>query len=66
MSSGYVTPLYLQPMYQQQIALRRLGVPFRCPHTRARSLSQGPMPGDRVDRERRMITTEFMRPGDHR
>lgn len=31
LSSGYVKPLYLQPMYQQQIGYGDKGCPFRCP-----------------------------------
>ena len=32
MYEGYVEPLYLQPMYQQRIALGSDGCPFNCPH----------------------------------
>ncbi len=32
MYKGYVEPIYLQPMYQQRIALGRGGCPFTCPH----------------------------------
>lgn len=30
--AGYVKPIYLQPMFQQQIAYGRAQCPFRCPH----------------------------------
>jgi len=29
---GYVKPIYLYPMFQQQIAYGTLGCPFKCPH----------------------------------
>jgi dTDP-4-amino-4,6-dideoxygalactose transaminase len=29
---GYVEPIYLQPMYQQQTLYGEVGCPFRCPH----------------------------------
>ena len=29
---GYVKPLYLQPLYQNQVAFGNLGCPFKCPH----------------------------------
>jgi dTDP-4-amino-4,6-dideoxygalactose transaminase len=57
MSSGYVRPLSLQPMYQQPIAVGTSGCPFRCPHTRARST-----PVTEEIEDRRMIATEFTRP----
>ena len=32
LSVGYVEPIYLQPMYQQQTLYGEVGCPFRCPH----------------------------------
>lgn len=31
-SGGYVRPIYLYPMFQQQTAFGDLGCPFKCPH----------------------------------
>jgi dTDP-4-amino-4,6-dideoxygalactose transaminase len=63
MSSGYVTPLYLQPMYQRQIAVGTSGCPFRCPHYHGTvEYRKGRCPVTEQIEERRMITTEFMRP----
>jgi dTDP-4-amino-4,6-dideoxygalactose transaminase len=63
MSSGYVTPLYLQPMYQQQIAVGATGCPFRCPHYKGTvDYQKGRCPVTEEIEERRMIATEFMRP----
>jgi perosamine synthetase len=63
MSSGYVTPLYLQPMYQRQIAVGATGCPFRCPHYQGTvDYRKGRCPVTEEIEERRMIATEFMRP----
>ena len=63
MSSGYVTPLYLQPMYQQQIAVGATGCPFRCPHYKGTvDYQKGRCPVTEEIEEQRMIATEFMRP----
>ena len=32
MYGGYMEPIYLQPMYQQRIAIGNDGCPFNCPH----------------------------------
>ncbi len=63
MSSGYVTPLYLQPMYQQQIALGGSGCPFRCPHYKGTvDYRKGRCPVTERIEERQLIATEFVRP----
>lgn len=63
LAAGYVSPLYLQPMYQQQIALGPSGCPFRCPHYRGTvDYRKGLCPvTERIEAEQ-IIVTEFMRP----
>jgi len=63
MSSGYVTPLYLLPMYQQQVAIGASGCPFRCPHYQGTvDYAKGRCPVTERIEEQQMIVTEFMRP----
>jgi dTDP-4-amino-4,6-dideoxygalactose transaminase len=63
LSAGYVRPLYLQPMYQQQIAIGASGCPFRCPHYEGTvDYRKGLCPVTERIEEREMIATEFMRP----
>lgn len=60
--SGYLTPLYLLPMYQQQIAHGASGCPFKCPlYTGRVDYRRGLCPVTE-DIETRIIGTEFMRP----
>lgn len=62
-SAGYVTPIYLQPMYQQQIALGPSGCPFRCPHYQGTvDYRRGLCPVTERIETQQIITTEFMRP----
>lgn len=62
-TNGYGAPLYLQPMYQQQIALGASGCPFRCPHyTGTVEYRRGLCPVTEWIEERELIGTEFMRP----
>lgn len=63
LSSGYVSPLYLQPMYQQQVAYGTVGCPFKCPLYRGRpDYREGLCPVTERLENRHLITTEFMRP----
>lgn len=63
MSSGYGTPLYLQPMYQQQTAIGGSGCPFRCPHYKGTvNYGKGICPVTERIEEHQLIGTEFMRP----
>lgn len=62
-SSGYGTPLYLLPMYQQQTAIGNAGCPFRCPHYKGTvNYGKGICPVTERIEERHLIGTEFMRP----
>ena len=62
-SNGYCKPLYLQPMYQQQIAIGSAGCPFRCPHYKGTvNYKKGICPVTEQLYERLLIETEFMRP----
>jgi perosamine synthetase len=62
-SGGYVTPLYLQPMYQQQVAYGATGCPFKCPlyHGKA-EYRRGLCPVTEEIEAKHLIGTEFMRP----
>ncbi len=63
LSAGYGKPLYLLPMYQQQIAFGRSGFPFRSPHyTGKADYQKGLCPVAENIEERQIICTEFMRP----
>jgi perosamine synthetase len=63
LSPGYVRPLYLQPMYQQQIAIGSSGCPFRCPHYAGKvDYRKGLCPVTERIEARHMIVTEFLRP----
>lgn len=61
--SGYVTPLYLQPMYQQQIAYGPSGCPFKCPIYQGKvDYHPGLCPVTEEIEKKQMLGTEFMRP----
>ncbi|MGB8951793.1 MAG: DegT/DnrJ/EryC1/StrS family aminotransferase [Candidatus Aminicenantales bacterium] len=61
--SGYATPLYLQPMYQQQIAYGASGCPFKCPLYKGNvDYRKGLCPVTERIEEKQLIGTEFMRP----
>jgi dTDP-4-amino-4,6-dideoxygalactose transaminase len=63
LSAGYVRPLYLQPMYQQQIAIGPSGCPFRCAHYAGKvDYREGLCPVTERIEARHMIVTEFLRP----
>ena len=56
-------PLYLQPMYQQQIAIGPSGCPFRCAHYAGKvDYREGLCPVTERIEARHMIVTEFLRP----
>jgi dTDP-4-amino-4,6-dideoxygalactose transaminase len=60
---GFVEPLYLQPMYQQQIAYGKTRCPFKCPHYKNEvDYHPGLCPvTERVEREE-LFLTDFIRP----
>ena len=61
--SGYGTPLYLQPMYQQRIAYGPSGCPFNCPwYKGSTDYQKGVCPVTERIEEKQLIGTEFMRP----
>jgi len=61
--SGYGAPLYLQPMYQHQIAYGTVGCPFKCPlYTGKLDYRKGLCPVTERIEEKHLIVTEFMRP----
>ena len=63
MGAGYVRPVYLEPMFQQQIAYGDKGCPFKCPHYGGQVNYEK---GICTERERAhfqtLITHEMMRP----
>jgi dTDP-4-amino-4,6-dideoxygalactose transaminase len=63
MGAGYVTPLYLLPMFQKQIAHGPAGFPFKGPHYQgAANYRRGICPvAERMHFEE-LFTLEFMRP----
>jgi len=59
---GYVRPLYLEPMYQQQVAYGSVGCPFRCPHYAGQAeYGEGLCP-ECENVHATLITHEMMRP----
>jgi perosamine synthetase len=62
-SAGYGKPLYLLPMYQEQIAFGRSGFPFRSPHYKGKvNYQKGLCPVVERIESQSLIETEFMRP----
>src|SRR5215831_19354482 len=62
-SCGYVSPVYLQPMYQSQIADGNNGFPFRGPHYHGEvDYRPGLCPVTEQMHYRQLFTHEFMRP----
>lgn len=61
-SGGYVKPIYLNPMFQKQIAYGEVGCPFKCPHYKGQiDNSAGICP--EVERAHAtIITHEYMQP----
>lgn len=61
-SAGYGTPLYLLPMYQQQIAYGGSGCPFKCPLYQGKVDYQKGLCPVTEQIEGKIILTEFIRP----
>lgn len=63
LSCGYVSPVYLQPMYQQQIAYGDKGFPFKGPHYDGQvDYRRGLCPVTERMHYHEVFTHEFMRP----
>lgn len=63
-SSGYVKPLYLLPLFQNQIAIGQDGYPFKSSHYHGRAnYTKGLCPVAERLHEKELILHEFMRPG---
>ncbi|MCF8473602.1 MAG: DegT/DnrJ/EryC1/StrS family aminotransferase [Emcibacter sp.] len=61
-SGGYVKPIYLYPMFQQQIAYGDKGCPFKCPHYKGEiNYSVGICP-ETEKAHATIITHEYMQP----
>lgn len=61
---GYVRPLYLLPLFQQQIGYGSQGCPFTCPYYEGEANYQkGLCPNVEEAHFERVITHELMRPG---
>jgi perosamine synthetase len=61
--SGFVEPLYLQPMYQQQNAYGKTHCPFKCPHYRGEvSYGAGLCPVTEKIERGELFLTDFIRP----
>ncbi len=59
---GYVKPIYLYPMFQQQIAYGDKGCPFKCPHYKGQiNYSTGLCP-ETEKAHATIITHEYMQP----
>ena len=62
--AGYVRPLYLEPIFQQQIAYGEKGCPFTCPYYEGQvSYGEGLCPVCEDMHFHQLITHELMRPG---
>lgn len=62
-SVGYVKPLYLLPLFQNQIAIGRSGYPFKSSHYHGTiNYAKGLCPVSERMHERELILHEFMRP----
>jgi dTDP-4-amino-4,6-dideoxygalactose transaminase len=62
-SAGYVKPLYLLPMFQQQIGYGKLQCPFKCPHYIGKAnYDAGLCPSAERAHFERVIIHEYMRP----
>lgn len=59
---GYVKPLYLLPMFQEQTAYGETGCPFSCPHYKGKANYEAGICPNVESINERMIGTEFMRP----
>jgi dTDP-4-amino-4,6-dideoxygalactose transaminase len=61
-TAGYMSPLYLLPMYQQKLAYGATGCPFTCPHYHGKADYHPGLCPVTESIETRLIGTEFMRP----
>lgn len=59
---GYVRPIYLEPMYQQQMGYGDVKCPFACPHYEGRADYHPGLCPNCEDAHRTLITHELMRP----
>jgi len=61
-SGGYVKPIYLYPMFQEQVAYGDLGCPFKCPHYKGQvNYAPGICP-EAEKAHATIITHEYMQP----
>ena len=61
--SGYVRPIYLEPMFQQKTAYGNLGCPFACPHYDGEpDYDKGLCPNVEQAHFETLVTHELMRP----
>lgn len=64
MGGGYVRPLYLEPIFQQQVGYGDVGCPFKCPHYGGQlNYAEGLCPVCEDMHHHKLITHEMMRPG---
>ena len=63
MGAGYVRPIYLEPMFQEQTAYGALGCPFACPHYKGEvNYGRGLCPETERAHFETLITHEMIRP----
>ena len=63
MGAGYVRPIYLEPMFQEQTAYGALGCPFACPHYKGEvNYGRGLCPETERAHFKTLITHEMIRP----
>ena len=63
MGAGYVRPVYLEPMFQEQIAYGDKGCPFKCPHYGGQvNYEKGICPETERAHFQTLITHEMIRP----
>ena len=60
--AGYVKPIYLYPMFQQQIAYGDLGCPFKCPHYKGQVNYDAGLCPETEKAHASIITHEYMQP----
>ncbi len=62
-STGYVKPLYLEPMYQKQLAYGSKGCPFKCPLYKGETnYEKGLCPVTEKMHEKELFSHDLMRP----
>lgn len=63
LSFGYVRPIYLQPLFQQQIAYGEAGCPFKCPRYNGHlNYDKGTCPVCEKMHFEELVINEFMLP----